>query len=368
MKGKGVGLAEGFLLLALTVLLFLFPDQSAQAARRGVTLCLDLIIPSLFPFFVLSSLFIATGMAGTWAGLCQRPISRLFGVGGAGTAAFLLGAVGGYPVGLRTLAQLTQRKDCTPSEARRLALFCNNCGPAFFLGAAGVGVFGSREAGLLLLTCSLLAALLIGITLHFLLDSKGCKAYIPYKKSPRTSLPAVLPDCVRSAFTSTLNVCAYVILFSVLTTLADCSGLLPALVKGLTTLLPGEHASPLCRSLLIGVLEISTGTASLMDGVASPAALPLAAFLLGWGGLSVHCQSLSFLREAGIPLRPYLTAKLVHGLLAALLTGVGAALFPLSLPVMAPVGAFAAPSLVGRELLALWFLSGVYFLLSRKKG
>ena len=51
-------------------------------------------------------------------------------------------------------------------------------------------------------------------------------------------------------FSSTLGVCAYVILFSVLTRLADCSGLLPFLVNVLSSLLPGENAPVLCRSFL----------------------------------------------------------------------------------------------------------------------
>ncbi len=368
MKRKGAHWLESLVLLALTGLLFLFPAQSSQAAQAGVTLCLDLLIPSLFPFFVLSSLFIATGMAGACARRVQRPMSRLFGVGGAGSSAFILGAVGGYPVGPRTLAQLTERKECSQAEAQRLALFCNNCGPAFFIGAVGVGIFGSKEAGFLLLACNLLAALLIGLSLHILLDRKGRKPTTLSRTGQAASLSAVLPDCVRSSFLSTLNVCAYVILFSVVTALADCSGLLPALVHALTALLPGEQTAALCRSLLIGLLEISTGTASLNDGISSAAALPLAAFLLGWGGLSVHCQSLSFLQTAGVSAKPYLAAKLVQGVLAALLTAWGAARFPMSLPVMAQTASFSAPSLVGRELLALWFLAGGYFLLTYKKG
>ena len=84
MKGYRRILVEGAGLLCIGGLLFAFPEESLQAAREGITLCLDVLIPSLFPFFVLSSLLIETGVAG----LCARPLSRwmypLFGVGGAG--------------------------------------------------------------------------------------------------------------------------------------------------------------------------------------------------------------------------------------------------------------------------------------------
>ena len=183
--------------------------------------------------------------------------------------------------------------------------------------------------------------------------------------TPLSPLSIQLPECVRSSFASTLNVCAYVILFSILTALADCSGLLPRLTQALATLLPLEQADTLCRSFLVGLLELSTGTSALGDAVVSPAALPLAAFILGWGGLSVHCQSLPFWRKAQVTPGPYLRAKLLQGLLSAVLTAAGATLFPLTLPVMAPaVVTLAAPELLGQEILALWALSGAYFFYS----
>lgn len=356
-------------LLCFAALLFTFPSESAAAAQRGIKLCLELLIPSLFPFFVLSSLLISTGLAG----LCARPLGRLmsplFGTGGSGAAALILGAIGGYPVGARTLAQLEQRRECSQAEARRLSLFCNNCGPAFFIGAAGAGVFGSREAGFLMLGANLTAAVLLGVILRLLrgpVEGGGGGAVRPVSLSP---LSAELPGCVSASFTATLNVCAYVILFSILTALADCSGLLPWLTDALALRLPLEKAGTLCRSLLVGLLELSTGTAALGEAAGSPIALPLAAFILGWGGLSVHCQSLPFWRKAGVPVGPYLRAKLLQGLLSAALTAAGMRLFPLTLPVMAGAGALLTPPpLLGQEILALWGLSGVYFLLSHKKG
>lgn len=367
MRARGRGLVEGAGLLLFGLLLFLFPDESTQAARDGVTLCLDLLIPSLFPFFVLSSLLISTGLAGVCTWPLEGLMRSLFGVGSAGTAALSLGLIGGYPVGARTIAQLVERRECTQEEANRLALFCNNCGPAFFVGAAGVGVFGEKKAGFLLLGANAMAALVIGLLLRGLYGPSPRPGDGRARRPELSSFVTEFPDCVRGAFSSTLGVCAYVILFSVLTALAERSGLLPFCAETVSVLLPGEHAQGLCRSFFIGLMELSTGTASLGEAAGSPGALPLTAFILGWGGLSVHCQSLPFWRTAGVAVGPYLRAKLLQGILSAGLTALALRLFPLSLPVMAQTTAMAVPSLLGREILALWGLAGVYFFFSDQK-
>lgn len=356
---------ETILLLGLTLLLVLYPSAAAQGAREGLVLCRDLLIPALFPFFVLSSLLVETGLTGRLARPLERPARAWLGIGSGGTAALLLGLVGGYPVGLRTLAELRTGGDCPDREARRTALFCNNCGPAFLLGATGAGVFGSRQAGLLLLAANGLAALGLAAGLRLLFGPAAeAERSLPRREA---SLPEVFPNCVSGAFSSALGVCGYVVLFSVLAALADCTGVLGLCQKELRFLFPGPKGDALARSLTLGLLELSTGTAALRDASGTAAALPLAAFLLGWGGLSVHGQSLPFLQQAGGKAGPYLAAKLVHGLLAAGLAGVLLRLFPLSLPAMAPLRPFPALSLPMRELTVLWLVTGTYFFLLRRK-
>ena len=104
MRKQCLTLLEGLILFLMGASLFLYPTQSAQGARVGVNLCLELLIPSLFPFFVLSSLFIATG----FLQICSKPtegmMRRVFGVSGPGAAAFCLGLIGGYPAGARAVA------------------------------------------------------------------------------------------------------------------------------------------------------------------------------------------------------------------------------------------------------------------------
>ena len=39
------------------------PEQAITGAKNGLTLCFNVIVPSLFPFFVLSSLVVDLGLA-----------------------------------------------------------------------------------------------------------------------------------------------------------------------------------------------------------------------------------------------------------------------------------------------------------------
>lgn len=368
MRKRCLMLLEGSVLFLMGALLFLFPTQSAQGARLGVNLCLELLIPALFPFFVLSSLFISTGLAQA----CSKPLEpfmrRGFGVSSPGAAAFCLGLIGGYPSGARAIAGLVAQGTCSRAEARRLSLFCNNCGPAFFLGAVGGGVFGRKDAGFLLLGTNLIAALLIGMLAKNLLGSIEQNTISTNRSIKRIPLIDAFPDCVRGAFSSTLNVCAYVILFSVFAALADHTELFSVISSWLTFLFPDSDGKILSQSLCMGILEISTGTSALQEANALSLALPLASFLLGWGGLSVHCQSLPFWRQAGVPMFPYLKAKLLQGVLSAGLTALGMRLIPLSQPTMTLPEPVLLPALPRLEMTVLWGLAGIYFFLFPSKN
>lgn len=158
MKGK---LAAWGCLAALGLLLAR-SAEAAQAVRDGLALCAGSVIPALFPFLAVSGLLTALDAGASPA---LGPLARLLGCSRAGARAFLLGLTGSYPVGARTVAQLYRRGGISRREACRLLLFSNNCGPAFILGVAGLGCFGSLRAGVLLWGVHILAALVIALAL-----------------------------------------------------------------------------------------------------------------------------------------------------------------------------------------------------------
>ncbi len=132
------------------------------------------------------------------------------------------------------------------------------------------------------------------------------------------------------ALQSTLNICAFVVFFAVVLRLLSAYGALSGAAALLSLAgFEGEWA----RRLVAGLLELSSGVASLQGGAGLAGRVSMAAFMLGWAGLSVHCQVLSFLVDSGLSARVYLAGKLCHGLIAAALTWGLTRLFPLSAPV-----------------------------------
>ena len=335
--GKLVGKAQyrdillGAGLLWATLALILWPEQAMEAMRDGVTLCGNVILPSLFPFFVLSSLVVDLGLAAYLGRALEGLMRPLFRVSGSCAAAVALGFIGGYPVGARTALQLYQQGLCSKPEAERLLAFCNNSGPAFILGVVGAGIFGDSRVGFLLYLTHALASMLVGLLFRFYGGSERRHAASPRPKPIQVvTVPAAFTGAVVRSLQSTLNICAFVVFFSVVLQLLSAFGAFAALAELLALI---GFEPDWARRLVAGLLELSSGVSSLRGGTHLAGRVSMAAFMLGWAGLSVHCQVLSFLVDSGLSARTYLAGKLCHGLIAAGLTWCLTRLFPLSAPV-----------------------------------
>ena len=326
----------GLALLCATLSLMLYPQDSMSAAREGLMLCYNVIIPSLFPFFVLSALVVDLGLAGYIVRALEGFMRPLFNVPGACASAFVLGFVGGYPVGARTALSLYQKGMCTKTEAERLLSFCNNSGPAFILGVVGAGVFASSRVGVLLYLAHAAASICVGLFFRFYRRGKKGREARVSPKFEAERFTTAFTGAVKNSFLSTLNICAFVVFFTVVIRLLFLSGALPALARLLGVLLsPLGFTQEWAERLLTGAIELSSGVWTLSGAGGMAGRMSMAAFMLGWAGLSVHCQVLSFLGGSGLSVRTYIAGKFLHGGLAALFTALLVRLFPLKEPVAA---------------------------------
>lgn len=323
--------------LCLLAALLLRPKLVSSAAFDALRLCATALLPSLFPFFVCTNLLIALNLSALSARVLGFVMPRLFRAPPRGAAVFALGLVGGYPMGAQTAAQLYAQGALSREEAERLVCFCNNAGPAFILGVVGTGVFHSAACGAALYLIHALAAILCGVLLRPAKFTPS-SARPPQKTQTHEPFAVIFTRSVRAALDSALGLCAFVVVFGVLSRL-------------LLALLP-ESLPDWLRAAAVGMLELGNGAALLSQGE-MPFALrfSLAAFLLGFGGISVWAQTVSILAPLGLRAEGYLSARLLHGAISAVLASVSTHVFPLSASAaaaMAPMnrgGFFVAPAL-----------------------
>ena len=294
---------------ALALLLLFCESVAAQGVRDGTELCLTSVIPALFPFFAVSQLLVSLGAAEVLGRAAGPLFRRLFGIGGAGASAFLLGLIGGYPVGAKTTESLVRQGLLTPEDGVLLLTFCNNAGPAFILGIVGSGVFHSPRAGVWLYLLHAASATAVGLVFCFIrkcimkpetscfvqVSGTSCNFPAAGRRKPAPSPAAAFIGAVLGGVTAMAGVCGFVIFFLVVLRLAESFlGMLPPMAAGFV-------------ELTNGILRLTADRAGFIS----------AAALLGWGGLSVHCQTAAVLGGSGVSLRWYLPAKAAQALLSA---------------------------------------------------
>lgn len=322
------------LVIYMATAMIISPTSSIEAAHLAVLLCLDAIIPSLFPFFVCSNLLISLGVA-RYLSRCFSPFTRsAFGVSGGGALPVVLGIISGYPIGASCTAQLYAAGNCTKAEANRLLAFCNNSGPLFIMGAVGIGMFNNQKIGVMLYVSHILSAFIVGMIFK----------YYGKKNSPTLSLPPSAPNKTASVFSaianalndaisSILKVCGFVILFAVFT------AVLPQ-YKG--------------HEFIYAFIEITGGIKALLNfSQLGNLLLPVISFFLAFSGISVMMQVAGIVIPHGLSLKTYTFGKLLQGVFSFVITYIFQIVYPISYPTFLPDGnTFVYPITSPRELFA----------------
>lgn len=317
-----------------TFCLVLYAKDCFKSAQYGFDLWLDVVLPSLFPFFVSAELLRGTSLI-KQIGTIFEPIMRpLFNVPGAGSFAFIMGLFSGYPVGAKIGAELYDQGLCTKNQAERLISFSNNSSPLFITGAAAVGIFNKPELGLLLLSAHYLGCITVGVIygLHSRLKPSKEKHYIQFSmnysnnETPITlsNIGIKLSDAIINSINTLLMIGGYIVIFSVLVTILNKLNIILVISLVIKSILFfADFAFSLALPMSSGLFEITSGI-NLVKLSFAPTTqkIIITSLILGWGGLSVHAQVAGIVSKYGISIKPYLLGKFLQGIFSAIYTAV----------------------------------------------
>ena len=300
-------LALAMLCGASAIALLIHSQTAGAGVRAGLRLCYEVIIPSLFPFMVLTG-FLAVSRASLVVNRLLMPLTAVLRLPRNAASGLLAGLIGGYPVGARTMAVMVQEQHISAQTASRMLCYCVNAGPPFLLCAVGVGMLGSQELGLMLLAAQLGSAMIIGLVMG--LFSKGEKKleHMPQQNSFRP-YSVCLVNAINNACTGMFSICAFIIVFSCITTMLSASVTMQMLINALCGFMPA-FTPQLMRAAIFGVIEVTTGCKALA-GCGFTGVMFIAG-LVSLSGLSVVFQVMAALHGSGIKIRGFLLSRFAH--------------------------------------------------------
>lgn len=326
-------------LFSIVLLMAVFPEAALHSSIRGLAIWWDVLFPSLFPFFVISEVLLGFGVVHLIGTLLDPLMKPLFRIPGSGGFVAAMGYVSGYPVGAKLTAKLWEQKMVSRDEGERLVAFTTSSDPIFLIGAVSIGFFHNPRIGLILALAHYGGGFIVGLLMRFHgqknitplnqphdpAKGRRLKAAIHAMHEARTKdgrdFGTLLKQAVQSSLQLIIVVGGLVVFFSVFLELWTRAGAIPALNHVVNTLLSLVGVpEQLSTALVGGLFEVTLGTRYAGEaGDAIPLAYKAAAaaFVLSWGGLSVHAQIASILNATDLRYIPFMIARLIHGVLAA---------------------------------------------------
>lgn len=318
-----------FILISFTICLVIFSNSNLSAAKSGLVLWANSIVPSLFPFFVATELLSHTNFTYYLGRILNRFMKPIFNVRGEGSFAFIMGIISGYPIGAKIAANFRENNICSKEECERLLSFTNNSGPLFIIGTVGISMFGNSTIGFLLLITHLLASITVGFIFRFWkynikYSSVKNSSYVNSKDTISLSnLGGIIGNSISSSINTILLIGGFVVLFSVIISILQTSQLLDVLsdcIKPLFCMLniPAEFSN----GLISGILELTNGLNIICNIPAKKLSINIviASFLLGLGGISILLQVWSTIAKTDLSIKPYILGKLLHACFSAVYT------------------------------------------------
>ncbi len=306
------------LALILTAIILTFPADCLTFALNGLNLWFERMIPTLFPFMVLSGMMIRMNLTDSFVKVLNPILGRLFRLKSSCIYGMVIGFLCGFPMGAHVTAQLYEKKQISRAEASLLLAFCNNIGPVYFLSFVLPTLSIEKAVPFLFGMYGLpfFYGLFLRYTVYQDIDCvhlqtsqlhkrhgslKGgallssCPGSLPAQ--PAVNLLAALDESVFHSLYSIAKLGGYMIFFNLLF-------IVPTLAAEFLHL-PESHSG-----LLVGItgclLEITGGIRTLGDKAPF-----LVLCILPFGGVSCIAQTYSMIKNTNLSIAEYVMHKMI---------------------------------------------------------
>lgn len=306
MNKKTINIVMICLLLTIIYFMITASNKVIESVNFSISIWKDNLFPTLFPFFVVSSLLLNYGFVDILGNLLSKPMNKLFHLPGCCGFVLAISLVSGFPSGAKYTKDLVENNLITTKQAERLLTFTHYSNPLFILGMIGSILLNNQKLAYLIMIAHIVSGLLVGIIFR---EKNYYSCENMQKKSNKTSktFGQLLTESIMSSLNTMFLLLGIVTIFLIISTI----------IKNIVSL------PPVLSTIVSGILEMTQGVklASLMQ-TSELIKIIIITGIISFGGLSVHMQVLGIISEQKIRYKYFFLARIIHSILAMLLVSI----------------------------------------------
>lgn len=311
-----------YIILAVVItiyisVLIIFPQSISSGIKNGINCCLDVLIPSMFPFMVAATAVSLSGIDEKFKFIFGKPTKFLLYLPPCTVPAIIMSLFGGYPIGAYCVKSLYKSGAINEEQVNRMMCFCVNFGPAFIISALGQILLNNYKLGITLFLIQVFSSVLIAVVLGIIARIKKNDFYDKKikLKNEKISFSQVLINACSSASKSLLGVCSLVTLFFGIISILSELGLINYISFALLRINIPQYIS---NTLALSVIEMTQSCIIGSKNFATP--YYIYSWIIGFGGICAHTQIISQLRDCPFKYGKFLIMRIINGLLTSVIT------------------------------------------------
>lgn len=303
MKNKIINIIVITLTLISLIELLINKTLIFNTISYSMNLWISSIIPSLFPFFVISDILIKYNITNYIPKFIKKIFTKLFNVSDNIVTIFFLSLISGFPSNARNVRSMYDMKLISDKEASHALIFTHFSNPLFILGTVSIFFLHNETLGLIILISHYLSNIILGII------SRNYNA-IPIINNnlninKQENFPKIFIGAIKNAIDTLLTILGTLTCFLVISAM----------------IINSINISPYNSTILKGILEITMGLRSLsLIKISDIYKVVISSMFISFGGLSVHMQVLSFLIDTNISYRNFFIARIFHSIISAIIS------------------------------------------------
>lgn len=308
------------ILITLFIALFIINlSKCIESTFTGLNLVIKAILPTLFPFSVICNLIIHYDGISFYSNILGPIICKPLKLSNCSSFPIVASILCGYPLGCKYCCDLYELGYISKEEFLRLLNIASNASPIFLIGSVGVAMLGNIKYGFILLLANYLSPLIIGFFTKKNTHEFNNSNEYPLKTGGSYNFGVIIKTSIENAINTTLQVGAFVIIFSIIIGIIKNSSLINIIFNNIEKVLSLSPNS--LYGIFLGSIEYTNGC-KILTSISSSIIFKLSAisFICSFSGLSIIGQISSFTGKFNISLKKYSFIKFIQGIISFTIT------------------------------------------------